>query len=49
MPAVDLMPQFSLDHLFSSRHDCREEAYTLRTHLLTPFRPGGNFSTTAKG
>jgi len=47
--AVDLMPQFTFDHLFSSRLDCREEAYPLKTHLLTPFRSGGNFSMTTKG
>ena len=47
--AVDLMPKFTFDHLFSSRRDCREEADPLSAQLLIPFRPGGNFSMTAKG
>lgn len=48
-PAMDLVPHVRLDHVPSSRSDCREETYSLETHVCTPFRSGGDFSMPIEG
>ena len=48
-PAMDLVPHVRLDHVPSSQSDCREETYSLESHLCTPFRSGGDFSMPIEG